>query len=180
VDPKALEYLSKTVANSSGDARRHLDVLSRAITRFRDTTTTETLDSDYERPIIKLPHFLLVLNQSILKPKDLLQKSPALNKHVLCLCLQLAARQGTNPLSLRILLELLRDCCPAVDIEGESQLKRTIEHLVDDGLLKLKDNKIISNEIRFDEQLDEVESAVQDQLMTQSFYQDMIRRLRST
>jgi hypothetical protein len=179
VDAKAIEFLSKSVAIGSGDARKHLEFLSRTISYVRETMTDEMLNTEHQGPVIKVPHVKKMINQSIMKSKDLLEASPTLDKHVLCFCMQLAARMGPHPMTLKNLLWALRECYRVVEIEGTSHLRGILERLVDDGLLKLKDNKMASDEICFDEQLDEVESAVREVLMTQQFYKDMAAKLQS-
>jgi Cdc6-like AAA superfamily ATPase len=179
VDASAITFLSKSVASSSGDARKHLEIVSRTISHLMEDMTEEALNAEHQGPIVKLPHIKKMLNQSITKTKDLLQASPSLDQHVLCLCMPLAGRVGSSPLPLKQLLWLLSECYGVVEIEGTSHLRSILERLVDTGLLKLKDKKIAMDEIRFDEQLDEVESAVRDVLMSQQFYKDMATKLQS-
>ena len=180
VDASAITFLSKTIANSSGDARKHLEIVSRTISHLMESMTEDALNAEHQGPIVKLPHIKKMLNQSTTKTKDLLQASPSLDQHVLCLCMPLAGRVGSSPLPLKQLLWLLSECYGVVDIEGTSHLRSILERLVDAGLLKLKDKKKIAmDEIRFDEQLDEVESAVRDVLMPHKFYKDMATKLQS-
>ena len=180
VDANAIGFLSKSVANSSGDARRHLEILSRTITNLMETMSEEALNAEHQGPVVKLTHIIKILNQSIMKPKELLQASPSLDKHVLCLCMQLVGCVGSATVPLRRLLWLFSECYRVVEIEGSSHLRSTLDRLVDGGLLKLKKKGITKeDEIHFDEQLDEVESAVRDILMSQTFYKEMAAKLQS-
>lgn len=91
-----MEFLSANVASSSGDARRHLEILSRTLLHLMENMTEEALNAEHQGPIVKISHIHKMLRQSIIPMKDLLQKSPSLDKHVVCLCMQLVGYVGSR------------------------------------------------------------------------------------
>lgn len=177
MDSKAIEFLSRSIANTSGDARKHLEILSRTISNVRESLSNEELNTEHQCPVIKLPHVKKTFSQSTMKTKDLLEALPTQEKHVLSFCIELA-RRGSKPLTLKGLLWVLRECYKVIDVEGTSHLRSLLERLVDTGLLRVRDKKMPADEVRLDEQLEEVESAVRDVLMTQQFYKDMASTLQ--
>lgn len=175
VDEKAIEFLSKKVAGASGDARKLLEILSRSIAAAMEEMSDATLNALHEKPVIKVPHFMKTFKSSTIKYKELVESSPNHEKHILCVCIHLAQKIGSRPLSLSRLLWICQQVFDAFDLSSVSELKSTLERLLDSGLLKwipLRDDKI-----RLDVQLDDVESAVEEVLLNQNFYSAIFEKL---
>ena len=175
VDEKAIEFLSKKVAGASGDARKFLEILSRSISSAMEELSPTTLNAIHDKPVIKVPHFMKTFKSSTIKTKDLIESSPAHEKHILCVCIHLARKIGSRPFRLSRLLSICQQVFEALDLTSVTELTSILGRLADSGLLKwaaLKDDKI-----RFDIQLEDVESAVEEVLLIQNFYRTTLEKL---
>jgi Cdc6-like AAA superfamily ATPase len=181
VDEAAIRLLSKSVAQSSGDARKFLEILSRAISERLDAMDEKDLNAIHEKPVLKPPHILKTSKASVLKTKDMLESAPAYEKHVLCLCVHLAKMIGSRLLPLRTLLSICQDAYEIFDVSGIGEIRTIVERLKDSGLLRLNNSaKSGDNQtIQFAQQLEEVEMAVDEVLVQQNFYRKMVEKLRS-
>lgn len=180
VEEQATKLLSMKVAGSSGDARKFLEMLSGSIMGAMDGMTDEKLDALHDKPVVKVSHAMKTAKASTIKCKDLVQEAPANEKVVLCLCIHLAQIIGSRSLPLSTMLEICQEANREFDLETVSELKSILERLLDSGLLKLQDKRIPANLcIRFDAQLEDVEAAVKEVLMKQSYFETMIKKLES-
>ena len=175
MDEKAIEFLSKKVAGASGDARKFLEILSRSIASAKEELSEATLNALHDKPVIKVPHFMKTFKSSTMKYKDLVEASPAHEKLILCVCTHLARTIGSRPLTLARLLWICQQVFDALDLTSVSELTSVLERLLDSGLLKWTFTR--DDKIRFDTQLEDVESAVEEVLLSQNFYRTIFEKL---
>ena len=179
VDIAAIQFLSRTVAGSSGDARKFLELLSRSITERMDSMNEKESNARHEQPLLRVTDVMKTSRASTLKWKDVVETSPANEKLVLCLCTHLASIIRNRPLPLTKLLEICNEVNAVFELETVSELKSILERLVDSGLLKLIDKRIPDNNtIRFDIQLQDVDLAVEDLVMKSSLYSKLVDKLK--
>ena len=176
VDEKGIEFLAKKVASTSGDARKFLEILSRSIASAMEDMSEATLSALHDKPVIKVPHLMKACNVSTIKYKELVESSPAHEKHILCICIHLSRTIGPRPLALTKLLWICQQVVDVLELTSVSELKSILERLLDAGLLKwsLRDDKI-----RFDVQLEDVESTVEEVLLNQNFYRTTLETLET-
>lgn len=181
VDEKAIEFLSKKVAQSSGDARKFLEVLSRCVIDLLDSMSEEALNAPLDKPVVKVPHILKADRASTIKYRDLIQDAPAHEKHVLCICVHVAEIIGSRPISFKTLLSICNEAyLELAEIETVSEIRSIAERLKDSGLLQFNISKgVDSQKIQFAGQLEDVVSAVEEVLMKQNFYRSMVERLKA-
>jgi hypothetical protein len=194
VDAKMIEFIASKVAATSGDARKFMDLISRSVQACRSKLPQITLDSELERPVVKLPHAMMVIRETNTKYKDLVESLPSLEKCTLCVGANLSRVLGSKPLTLGLLKKysmeafgfdpMLDSCITLEDFKG------IIERLVDSGLLRMVecDSKDFSTEpmvnllqfpVRFDLQLEDVESALEETLLKEDFYKRIVARVKS-
>jgi Cdc6-like AAA superfamily ATPase len=194
VDPKMVEYVASKVAATSGDARKFIDLVSRAVEVCREKLPNNILNSKLEKPVVKLPHAMMIIRQTNTKYKDLIESLPNYEKYTLCVGVQLSRTLGSTPLTLAVLKKFsmqafgldkgLDSCISLEDFKG------IVERLVDTGLLRMADDEkrklsseplgnLLSFPIRFDLQLEDVESALEETLLKEDFYKRMVERTKS-
>eukprot|EP00934_Nitzschia_sp_Nitz4_P000689 Nitzschia sp. Nitz4//scaffold177_size45885//1431//4040//NITZ4_007200-RA/size45885-augustus-gene-0.28-mRNA-1//1//CDS//3329539040//689//frame0 len=179
VDSKAISILAKRNAATRGDARRFLESLSLAATgameRLKDPNGVST------KPIVKIPDILKTFkeNSSTLF-KDLIQSCPLTDKVVLCGCIQMGRMVGAVRISVSALKRVLVEACGnALDIDLENgELMLSLARLVDNGLLKFHNFEQRAEILRFDYQLEDVETEVDLLLSNKPFFCDMVSRLK--
>lgn len=177
VESKAIDFLARRIGSTSGDARKHLDILARSLSDRYESMTEDQLNALHEGPLVKLSHLAKICNRMTPKPREEVSALPTMEKHLLCLCIYLAPRVVSMPMPLKKLLTLFREVYPVVELDEVSSLSSLLERLVDTGLLQLKVASLASGSVVFDEQLDEVETAVRERLMIDNFYVEAKKRL---
>jgi Cdc6-like AAA superfamily ATPase len=192
VDPKVVEFFAKRVAATSGDARKLLDLIAKAVSKCKEQLPCYRLESSEEAGIVvKMPDAMTALRESV-NPKytTLIKGLPSTRRAVLCVAVTSARsrRKESNQLTLG---ELRRYCVDAFgeDIELDADgFKDAIEALSDTGLLLLAkpDKKRFLVEpvsglsmvpIRLELQLEDVENAVESELLDTGFYHRLVRSL---
>ena len=174
VDEKAIEFLSKKVAGASGDARKFLEILSRSIASAKEELSEAAINAIHDKPVIKVPHFIKTVKSSTIKYKEVVESAPSHEKHILFVCIHLARTIGARPLSLSRLLWICQQVFDALELTSVSELTSILARLLDSGLLKWTQRL---DKIRFDSQLEEVESAVEEVLLIQKFYRTTFEAL---
>ena len=191
VDPKTVEFFAKRVAATSGDARKLLDLIAKAVSTCKEQLPYCRLESSEAGIVVKMPDAMTALRESV-NPKytSLIKGLPSTRRAVLCVAVTLARRRRKESDQLT-LGELRRYCMDAFaeDIELDADgFKDAIEALSDTGLLLLAkpDKKRFSVEsasglslvpIRLDLQLEDVESAMESELLDTGFYRRLVRSL---
>lgn len=191
VDPKTVEFFAKRVAATSGDARKLLDLIAKAVSTCKEQLPYCRLESSKAGIVVKMPDAMTALRESV-NPKytSLIKGLPSTRRAVLCVAVTLARsrRKESDQLTLG---ELRRYCMDAFaeDIELDADgFKDAIEALSDTGLLLLAkpDKKRFLVEsasglsmvpIRLELQLEDVESAVESELLDTGFYHWLVRSL---
>ena len=197
VDPKLIEFASSKVSASSGDARRVLEFVSKAIDNCREKLSQDRLDENFEsfsegQPLVKLPHIMAVIREVNPKYTHLINDLPTAAKTALCVATTLARALADCDASTPTLGELKNYTMDALKNEDMSndEFKTVLEMLVDSGLLKLtqSDTKLLRTEslmtmhrapIGLDLQLEDVESAIDKTLLQEPFYQNLVERVKS-
>lgn len=166
-----LDYVAKTTAKGSGDARRALEMLSRTIQSCLDQTPK---DAVIEGEIVTMKHLLPVIQDRDASIKARVEGLPLAGKVILCV-LSSIATGGVTSTSVGILRNCVRDCLHSSnsedDIVGIEDFVCIIDTLVDTGLLianknlgkKLKAD-LYSQEIRLGDQLGEVTRLLKNEL----------------
>ena len=197
VDAKAMEMIASKVAATSGDARKALESAARACDMCRRKMPANKLDLPPESlPLVKIPHARMAIRENNMKSSELIEALPRVAKAVLVIAVQLARNINSRnddyprPLTLGQVRAYCMDAFPSDPFfEDISDIKSTLEILVDSGLLQLSaiDKKRFSQAsslmalsmvpIQLDLQLEDVESAVEDDLLKQPFYERIRQRL---
>lgn len=177
VHRSAIEFLSKRVSGSSGDARQFLELLSRSVTDVMARLKNQ--DGTLEKAVVRVPDVMKVVKQCSTKYTELIENSPLYEKMVLCACIHLARIIGSRPITIGCLKRICSESCEQISIE-DGQMQRILTSLVDNGLLKLLNfnNRTTTQSIRFDSQLEDVEAAVEDLLTTKPVFEPMIAKLK--
>lgn len=185
VDGKVFELLSKKVAANSGDARRFLDLLARSIAEKLEVAPAEKLDAPFEpgKPLVKAIDVIKIVKKHTVRYKDLIEGLPSYAKMVLCSCMYLSKLLGSRPCTIAILKKTCLDSCGKAfdDSLGDAQMRELLGRLVDAGLLRLKhfDQTLPQQKLRFEPQLEDVETGIEETLMKDNFYQRMKEQLES-
>jgi Cdc6-like AAA superfamily ATPase len=192
VDPKVVEFFAKRAAATSGDARKLLDLIAKAVSKCKEQLPHYRLESSKAGIVVKMPDAMTALRESA-NPKytTLIKGLPSTRRAVLCVAVTLASRSRRKESNQLTLGELRRCCMDAFveDIELDADgFKDAIEALSDAGLLLLAkpDKKRFLVEsvsglsmvpIRLELQLEDVESAVESELLDTGFYRRLVRSL---
>jgi Cdc6-like AAA superfamily ATPase len=193
VDSKVIEFIASKVAATSGDARKVLEMTSKAIDKCIEKMPKTRRDTNEEGTIVKLPFAMMAIRENITKYADLINGLPLMAKSVLCVATRLARHVDISELTLGTLKSYCMDAFGHDAMLGEVSMedfKSLVENLVDGGLLCVAecDRKRLSTEslnilamipIRLDLQLEDVESAVDEELLKQDFYSSLLARLAS-
>jgi hypothetical protein len=104
VDPKAVEFLAKRVAATSGDARKLLDLLiAKAVSECKEQLPYYRLESSEAGIVVKMPDAMTALRESV-NPKymTLIKGLPSTRRAALCIAVTFARsrRKESNQLTL--------------------------------------------------------------------------------
>jgi Cdc6-like AAA superfamily ATPase len=193
-----VEFVAQKVAATSGDARKMFEVVTNAIVACRNQLSTEELShkilGDQSEPIlVKLPHAMAAIRLSILQFTPLIESLPTYEKAALCAGVNLARAMGSKILSLGRLREftlmLLGMNAYSDDFIQMEDFKGIVERLVDRDLIRLHDIDLLSSSlsmarlslvpIKFDLQLEDVESALESSLKTNPMYKRMAIKINT-
>lgn len=189
VDKKALEFIAAKVSASSGDARRYLELVCLSIDRCLEKLPQAMQDVELTKPVVTIRDAMLAIRETNVKYKDIIESLPFLDKVTLCTGVHLSRKLDSKPLSLGTLQKLTVECT-GVDIDaGPEEFKESVERLMDSGLLTLNCDKrsfssshgmgLTSMLVHFDLQLEDVESALEDSIKDQAFFQRLVERVKS-
>ena len=198
VHPKAIEFIASKVAATSGDVRAFMSLLAQSIEACRQQLSESALDAEVvgTDPIVKIPHAMMVLRSKNTKYRDIIESLPSFEKYTLVCGVHLSrAIPPGKALSLSILKKCSMEAfgfdeATAGDHVSLEDFKGIIERLADSGLLTLDegDARALSTEsisglmafpIKFGLQLEDVESALEETLLKEPFYQRIVARARS-
>ena len=167
---------------------------SKAIDKCLEKMPKTRRDSNEEGTIVKLPFAMIAIRENMTKYADLINGLPLMGKSILCVATRLARHVDfKSNLSLGTLKNYCLDAFghdAMLEEVSMEDFKSVVENLVDGGLLCVAecDRKRLSTEsfqglamlpIRLDLQLEDVESAVEEELLKQDFYSSLLARLAS-
>jgi Cdc6-like AAA superfamily ATPase len=189
VDRKSMEFMAAKVAASSGDARRYLELVTLAIRKSLEMLPTSKLESSVAKPVVTIKDAMLAIRLSNRKYKDIIEGLTTIEKVTLCAGVHLARKYDGIAFTMKNLKDLVMECYGADnDVELED-FKGVMERLQDSGLLLLPNEdkrrlqqgmslqSLMQMPIKFDLQLEDVESAIEATLMTEGFYQRLVERV---
>lgn len=151
------------------------------------------LDGALKFPVVTLQHAMMAIREANVEYSTLISSLPTYEKATLCAGVNLARVLGTKPLTLGLLRQyslLLLDIDPYGDeFLSIEDFQGLVERLVDWGLLKLVDfdpfsfstqstTRLSQIKIRFDLQLEDVESALEEALSNDKLYQRMAEKVK--
>jgi Cdc6-like AAA superfamily ATPase len=191
VDKKALDFVAAKVAASSGDARRYLELVTLAINRCLEHLPQTKMQSPLTKPVVTIRDMMLAIRETNFKYKDVIEGLTTFEKVTLCAGTHLSRKFDGKPLTMKSLMDLTMECYGIHNDLDIEDFKGVMERLQDSGLLllteedkrKLKQGMSIQELcrclIRFEMQLEDVESAIDETLMKESFYQNLVERVKS-
>ena len=190
VDKKAHEFIAAKVANSCGDARQYIDLVEKAVIFCRRKLSLEKRDIIHTKPIVMIRDAMLAIRETNQKSKDTIQSLTSFEKMTLCAGVHLARKLGGKTVMLGKLRQLTMEAFGMDADVSLEEFKGVIERLQDSGLLQLNETErlaftgrpmssILRYPLQFDLQLEDVDSALEDTLMKEEFYQRMVERLKS-
>ncbi|KAG7344283.1 AAA domain containing protein [Nitzschia inconspicua] len=191
VDKKAMEFIAAKVAASSGDARRYLELVILAINSFLEKTPRAKLEAPLLKPAVTIKDAMLAIRATNTKHQDIIEGLTTFEKVALCAGVHLARKYDGKSFTMKLLKDLTMDCY-GVDNDMELEdFKGVMERLQDNGLLLLPDEErnrlrqgmslqdLMLLPLKFDLQLEDVESAINDTLMKEGFYKRLVDRVKS-
>jgi len=191
VDKKAHEFIAARVANSSGDARQYFGLIEKAVQFCRKKLSGEKRESAHTKPVVMIRDAMLAIRETNPRLKERIQSLPTYEKMTLCAGVHLSRKYEGRPIALG---KLKDHVCSAIDMHDHLSLedfKGVVERLSDSGLLQLNERDsqrlftssgmgaLLHYPIRFDLQLEDVDSALEDTLMKEDWYKRMVDRVKS-
>lgn len=191
--PKMLEFVAKKVAATSGNARKMFELVTNAIAACRNQLADKNVGDQLEDPLVKLPHAMYAIREANRQCSSLIDSLPTFKMATLCAGVNLSRARGSKNVKLGTLhkytLMLLGvdsysdDFIPMEDFNG------IVEGLVDWDLIGLVEIDSFSSSlsmarlslvpIKFDVQLEDVESALESSLKTNPAYKQMAMTINS-
>ncbi|KAL3939909.1 MAG: hypothetical protein SGARI_001196 [Bacillariaceae sp.] len=191
VDKRAMEFVAAKVAASSGDARRYLELMTLAISRCKYGMTNEKLATLLSTPVVSMKDAMMAIRETNTKYKDIVAGLTTLEKVTLCAGVNLARKFDGKGVPMKYLRDLILECFGVEYDVDIVEFKEVIERLQDSGVLILEEDgvralqqgmltqELMRCPIRFDMQLEDVESALEDTLLKERFYQKLVDRVKA-
>lgn len=195
IEEKAIEYATKKISKSNGDARAVLDLFSKALQKCKMGLSQEMMNStNVEEPVLKMVHVLQALRNAgvNLSIVDLIKSLPQKVKTLLCVAS--AINQVSDSWKDIPLAKLKSYCHRAVqhglmdDLSLES-FTGMVQRLEDDGLFctgqvdefafsSHYDVDFMERTIRVGAQLEDVECAIEETLLQNNFYKGIVENIK--
>lgn len=191
VDKKSMEFIAAKVAASSGDARRYLELVTLSIRRCLEKMPKAKLESKLEKPAVTIKDAMLAIRETNVKHKDIIEGLTTFEKVTLCAGVHLARKYDGEKFTMKLLRNLTMECYGADNDMELEDFKGVMERLQDNGLLLLPDEDkkrlrqgmslqdLMHLPMKFDLQLEDVESAIEETLMKEGFYQRLVDRVKA-
>jgi len=197
VDPRVLQFVSKKVGSSSGDARKALELASSAVQlRLReidemDSQKTRELDSTVG-PLVWMKHVALACREEATNWKDRIDGLPLAGKMMLCVITTLT-QANVCTTTVGALKNSVTDCMSSTGSEeemlGYEDFLAVLGTLVDFGLLRVSSNAnldtvfdtsrmvidIYNEPIHLEKQPEDIEKSLSRDLK-QGFFQNLRER----
>ena len=148
-----------------------------------------------DRPIVQLTHAMTVLRSKNKKYKDIIESLPALEKYTLVCGVHLSrSLDDGKALPLSVLKSFSMEAFGYDEATSDpvtlEDFKGIVERLSDYGLLTLAEHdtkdlytesihNLMTFPVKFGLQLEDVESALEETLLKEPFYQKIVARTRS-
>ena len=206
VHPKAIELIASKVAATSGDARKVLDHVAKAVEKCRAKLPQERLCSpvmEHAKPVVTLGHAMMAIRETVTKFVNRIEELPQLSKATLCVATTLARilvnsnnrRPATAETArmTQLTLGMLKNYCMEafgreVMSDGDIDIVEflsLVETLVDEGLLTLSAplqsesfHDLSMLPIHVDLPLEDVQTALESKLLKQPFYSNLVERVK--
>ena len=141
IDDKAIEFVARKEAATSGDARNVLGLVVSAIGQCRKQMTEDCLKSrNAKGNLVKMQHVMMAIRERNTKFTTVIEGLPLAQKAVLCVATGVARMEQDEMMTFG---KLKRICMDAFGSDvyfndlGDNEFKRLVESLVDTGLLFL-------------------------------------------
>lgn len=190
VDVKALEYASKKVANSRGDAREMLELVTKAADECLKNSNFSTEVKDGKKPAVTIRHMMKAIKSTIPEYAGRVESLPELAKMVLCVAVTISKSVPSIAFTFYYLRKYCSEVCKqllntSIDIETFTTIS---QNLVDQGLLKFGDQEacdvncrgsdgLLGQPVHLGLQLQEVESAISHLVEENAIYAKMAQHV---
>jgi Cdc6-like AAA superfamily ATPase len=201
IAPNVLDYISKKVASSTGDARKALEMAANAVQQKIDQSTSCIADTT-DGYLVKMPNVVQGNKEEVLNLKERITGQPVVGKVILCVLTSYALAGGAVDTTIGELKQCVSECMRQTGMEDEmiqmDDFLVLLETLVDSGLLRAStttrantNNKsngmnlsrltlsdVYRQPIRLGIQLDDIEKVLESDLK-QTFYQNLRDRAKA-
>ena len=191
VDKKAMDFVAAKVASTTGDARRYLELITKAIIHYRNKTSNTTLSSTLIKPVVTIRNAMMAIRQTNYKHKDIIDGLCTVDKVTLCTGVHIARKLDGEEVTVKDLRDIVVECFGFEYDLDMMEFKGVLERLVDSGLLVLPEeqkrkiqqgmygHELMRCQLCFELQLEDVESALDESVMKEPFYQKIVERVKS-
>jgi Cdc6-like AAA superfamily ATPase len=204
-DNSALELMTRRIAATSGDARGILEMAIKAIDHCHETfsetdrkavvvqsddlSNKETSSNTISYPLVKVNHVMKVVRDSNPRLTETILGQPRAAQIVLCVALTLSRHMSADTvITLSSLLEYTRAASRfgLMEMVSSSDFSDIVKNLSDAGLLLIGEESACFSydasrtPIQIGVQLEDVESAMGETLLTQPFYAKIVEKLNES
>ncbi len=192
LDDRAIKFVSRRVAQESGDCRLVLDLMSKAIIKCKESLKADQLSEvGVHEAFVKLPHVMRAIKDSGQMPLvDIIHALPQHAKTVLCVYTALG--QAGNDWKVITVRKLKSYCAMATEnqiMDGISseQFISLLRQLEDAGTIKFETDDVANSygyddsgdqKIRLGVQLEDVECAIEKNLLEIPFYSRLVKHCK--
>jgi Cdc6-like AAA superfamily ATPase len=198
IAPNVIDYISKKVASSTGDARKALEMAAYAVQHRIDQSTSSTASDLTNGHLVKMPNVIQGNKEEVLNLKERISGQPVVGKVILCVLTSYAQASGAVDTTIGELKQCVSECMRQTGIEDEmvqmEDFLVLLETLVDSGLLRASSTESYNKRngmnlsrrtlsdvhrqpIRLGIQLEDIEKVLDSELK-QSFYQNLRDRAK--
>jgi len=191
VDVKALEYASKKVANSRGDAREMFDLVTKAADECLKTEHYSNEVKEGRKPAVTIRHMMKAIKSTIPEYADRINNLPEVAKTCLCVAVTISKTCSSTPFTFRYLRKYCSEAARqlmSTDIDVD-QFMTLFQNLIDQGLLTFGSDEahdvnglgpevLLGKPVHFGLQLQEVESAIEDLMDEKPFYGKLEKHIK--
>ncbi|KAL3916194.1 MAG: hypothetical protein SGILL_005289, partial [Bacillariaceae sp.] len=191
VDRKAMEFVAAKVAATTGDARKYLDLISRAIIHCRDKMSNTKLSEALVKPVVTIKDAMMAIRQTNTKYKDIIDALTMVEKVTLCTGVHIARKFDGKEVTMSDLRGIVIHCFGIEYDLDIMEFKGVMERLIDSGLVVLPEEQMRKIQrgmsgwdlgrwpLRFDLQLEDVESALDEFIEKEPWYKKIVDRVKS-
>ena len=189
-DKNAATFLAKRVAGASGDARSFLELAGRAVETTMSALNEDQLDAPLTEPVVKINHAHNAAMQSKTKFKDIIMSLTAYQQQALIAAVHLS-KTRVEAVSVKFVWQRCLEACGQNQEHppySETDFAGMLQTLFDKGLLiitngaakqKMKKANITrTSKLKFGQQLDDVELAIEQTLLKNPTYARIQTNLR--